>query len=178
MHIRQVLEVIIKEGFRLKLKKCTFASKSIKYLRHIIEKNTVRPIKDNLVSIHNFPAPKTQKNIKQFLGKINFYHEYIPKISIILDPLHKLLRKDVKFNWSVDCVKSFAEIKKLLSSQPVLEIYDKNLPIKIFTDASIECMGAILKQRQRNGREKPVAYFSKKLNDTKKKKKKLYIWNV
>lgn len=175
IHIKKVLEAIIKEGFRLKLKKCTFASKSIKYLGHIIENNTVRPIKDNLVSIHNFPTPKTQKNVRQFLGKINFYHEYIPKISTILDPLHRLLRKDVKFNWSVECEKSFTEIKKLLCSQPVLEIFDKDLPIKIFTDASIEGIGAILKQMQRNGKEKPVAFFSKKLNETQKRKKAIYL---
>lgn len=87
IHIKQVLEAIIKEGFRLKLRKCMFASESIKYIGHIIENNTVRPIKDNLVSIYNFPTPKTQKNIRQFLGKINFYHEYIPKISTILEPL-------------------------------------------------------------------------------------------
>lgn len=171
MHIQQVLEAIIKEGFRLKLKKCTFASKSFKYHGHIIENNTVRPIKDNLVSIHNFPTPKTKKNIRQFLGKINFYHEYIPKISTILDPLHGLLRKNVKFDWSEDCEKSFVEIKKLLCNKPVLEIFDKDLPIKIYTDASIGGMGAILKQTQRDGREKPVAYFSKKLNETQKRKK-------
>jgi len=152
-----------------------FASESIKYLGHIIENNTVRPIKDNLVSIYNFPTPKTQKNIRQFLGKINFYHEYIPKISTILELLHRLLRKDIKFNWSENCEKSFTEIKKLLCSQPVLEIFDKNLPIKIFTDASIEGMGAILKQVQQNGEEKPVAYFSRKLNETQKKKKAIYL---
>ena len=98
----------------MKLKKCRFASESIKYLGHIIENNTVRPIKDNLVSIYNFPTPKTLKNIRQFLGKINFYHEYIPKISTILEPLHRLLRKDVKFNWSVDCEELFTEIKKII----------------------------------------------------------------
>lgn len=80
------------------------------------------------------------------------------------------MRKDIKFNWSVDCEKSFTEIKKLLCSQPVLEIFDKDLPIKIFTDASIEGMGAILKQTQHNREEKPVAYFSRKLNETQKKK--------
>lgn len=45
----------------------------------------------------------------------------------------------------------------------MLEIFDKDLPIKIFTDASIE--GAILKQVQQNREEKPVAYFSRKLNE-------------
>lgn len=149
----------------------------VKYLGHIIQNNSITPIKDNLISIRNFPVPKTQKNIRQFLGKINFYHEYIPKSAIILDPIHNLLRKNQKFIWSEDCQKAFEKIKSLLCSQPILEIFDQNLPINIYTDASLEGIGAILKQIQPNGKEKPVAYFSKKLNEAQKKKKQ-YIWNA
>lgn len=174
-HIEKVIKAIANEGFRLKFKKCTFAAESVKYLGHIIEHNTVKPVKDNLISIQNFPTPKTQKNIRQFLGKINFYHEYIPKSSILLDPLHKLLRKNEKFIWSEECEMSFTNIKKLLCSQPVLEIFDKNLPIRIYTDASLDGIGAVFKQVQNNGKEKPVAYFSKKLNDAQKKKKAIYL---
>ena len=61
----------MKEGFRLKFVKCKFAANSIKYLGHIIENNSVCPLKDNLVSIKEFPIPKTQKNVRQFLRKIN-----------------------------------------------------------------------------------------------------------
>lgn len=57
----------------------------------------------------------------------------------------------------------------------MLEIFDKSLPIKIYTDASLEGIGAILKQTQKDGKEKPVAYFSKKLNETQKKKKTIYL---
>lgn len=174
-HLEQLLEAIQLEGFRLKFTKCNFASDTVKYLGHIIQNNTVKPIKDNLISIKDFPTPKTQKNVRQFLGKINFYHKYIPNSATILDPLHNLLRKNQQFIWSHECEKAFNTIKALLCSQPVLEIYDPNLPINIYTDASIEGVGAILKQIQPDGREKPVAYFSKKLNGTQKKKKAIYL---
>lgn len=174
-HLTQLMEAIKKEGFRLKFTKCTFASDSVKYLGHIIQNNSVSPVKDNLISIKNFPIPKTQKNVRQFLGKINFYHEYIPKSAIILEPLHNLLRKNQKFVWSEKCQKAFDMIKSLLCSQPVLEIFDKDLPINIYTDASLEGIGAILKQTQPNGKDKPVAYFSKKLNEAQKKKKAIYL---
>lgn len=174
-HLTQLLDAIKKEGFRLKFTKCTFASNSVKYLGHIIQNNSVQPVKDNVISIKNFPIPKTQKHIRQFLGKINFYHEYIPRSAIILDPLHNLLRKNQKFVWSDECQKSFDMVKNLLCSQPILEIFDKNLPINIYTDASIEGVGAILKQVQLDGKEKPVAYFSKKLNEAQKKKKAIYL---
>lgn len=174
-HLTKLLNAIKTEGFRLKFTKCTFAADKVKYLGHIIQNNSVMPLKDNLISIRNFPIPKTQKNVRQFLGKINFYHEYIPKSAIILEPLHNLLRKNQEFVWSEKCQNAFEMMKNLLCSQPVLEIFDQNLPINIYTDASIEGVAAILKQTQTDGKEKPVAYFSKKLNEAQKKKKAIYL---
>lgn len=174
-YLNQLLEAIMKEGFRLKFTKCTFAADSVKYLGHIIQNNTIRPVKDNLISIRDFPIPKTQKNIRQFLGKINFYNEYIPKSALILDPLHNLLRKGQCFIWSEECQNSFEKIKELLCTQPILEIFDRDLPINIHTDASLQGVGAILKQTQIDGKEKPVAYFSKKLNESQKRKKAIYL---
>lgn len=174
-HLSLLLEAITKEGFRLKFSKCNFAQDSVKYLGHIIKNNTVSPLKDNLIAIKDFPVPKTKKNIRQFLGKINFYGKYIPNISIILDPLHNLLRKDQNFSWTEKCQKSFDTIKELLCSKPILEIFDPNLPIHIYTDASIHGVGAILKQPQENGEEKPCAYFSRKLNESQKRKKAIYL---
>ncbi|KAK2574884.1 hypothetical protein KPH14_012883, partial [Odynerus spinipes] len=63
----------------------------------------------------------------------------------------------------------------MLCSQLVLEIFDRDLPIKIYTDASLQGIGAVLKQTQEDGKDKPVAYFSKKLNETQKRKKAIYL---
>lgn len=174
-HLSLLLEAISKEGFRLKFSKCKFAQDSVKYLGHIIQNNTVTPLKDNLIAIKEFPVPKTKKNVRQFLGKINFYGKYIQNISIILDPLHNLLRKDQKFIWTGNCQKSFDTIKEQLCSKPILEIFDPYLPIHIYTDASIQGLGAILKQPQEDGEERPCAYFSRKLNDSQKRKKAIYL---
>lgn len=89
--------------------------------------------------------------------------------------MHNLLRKNQKCVWSDKCQTAFEMIKNLLCSQPVLEIYDQDLPINIYTDASLEGIGAILKQTQPDGKENPVAYFSKKLNEAQKKKKAIYL---
>lgn len=174
-HLSLLLEAILKEGFRLKLTKCNFAQDSVKYLGHIIKNNTITPLNDNLIAIKDFPVPKSQKNVRQFLGKINFYGKYIPNISITLDPLHNLLRKGQPFIWIENCQESFNTIKRLLCSKPILAIFDPNLPIHIYTDASIQGIGAILKQTQDNGEEKPCAYFSRKLNNAQKKKKAIYL---
>ena len=125
------------EGFRLKLTKCIFAADAVKYLGHIIKCNSISPLKDNLISIRDFPMPKTQKNVRQFLGKINFYNKYIPNNSIKLETLHNLLRKGQKFVWSEECQISFKHIKKLLCSQPILAIFDPNLLKKRYNTGNI-----------------------------------------
>lgn len=175
VHISKLLEAIQTEGLRLKFSKCIFANNNAKYLGHIIENNSVKPLKDYLTAVKNFPVPETRKNVRQFLGKINFHHKFIPHSAIILDPLHNLLRKDVKFIWSAECQESFEKIKTLLCSKPILKIYDPEQPIDIYTDVSIKGVGAVLKQADENGDSKPVAYFSKKLSEAQKKKKAIYL---
>lgn len=174
-HLKRLLEAIREEGFRLKLTKCKFACDTVKYLGHILQKNTITPLKDNLKSIKDFPIPQNRKQIRQFLGKINFYGKYIPNVSIVLDPLHKLLRKDQGFNWTKPCEDAFQKIKDYLCSKPILAIYDPRAPTFIYTDASAIGIGAVLKQTQQNGEEKPVAYFSKKINESQKNKKAVFL---
>jgi len=143
-HLSKLLEAIMKEGSRLKFSKCIFAADSVKYLGHVIRYNSVSPLKDNLVSIKNFPTSQTRKNVRQFLGKINFYGKYVPNVSIALDSLHNLLRKDQRFIWSEQCQKAFNDMKKLLCSQPVLAIFDPDLPINIYLRMQVGWVSVLL----------------------------------
>lgn len=175
VHLRKLISAIYAEGFRFNFKKCNFASSSIQYLGHILGPDTVKPMQDNLVAINQFPVPSSRKNIRQFLGKINFYRKFIPHSVSILEPFHKLLRKNVPFSWSPECQASFEKVKKLLTSEPILAIFDRTKPIFIYTDASGIGIGAVLKQTQTDGTQKPVAYFSRRLSDAQKLKKAIYI---
>lgn len=174
-HLQLVISAIYAEGFRLNFKKCSFAKPSIQYLGHILGPNTVQPLHDNLTAISNFPTPKSRKNIRQFLGKVNFYRKFIPKSASLLEPFHNLLRKNIPFSWSPACQAAFEKVKNLLTSAPILAIFDRTRPILIYTDASGVGVGAVLKQIQDDGMQKPVAFFSKKLSDAQKKKKAIYI---
>lgn len=164
VHIHKTLEVLQNYNLKLNRNKCSFGKKEVKYLGHSISNNTVKPLTDNLIAIQHFPIPQTQKYIKHFLGKINFYLKYIPKAAAILEPLHNLLRKNVEFQWSNECQNSFETVKNHLCAELILAIFDSNKPIYIFTNASLHGVGAILKQPQENNVLKPVFYFSKKLS--------------
>ena len=170
-HIETLMKTIMKSGFKLKLTKCDFARQSVQYLGHILEKNSVRPAEDNLKAIRDFERPKTKKNIRQLLGKVNFYYKYIENACRLLEPLHNLLRKGSEFNWTDDCERAFRNIKDYLCSSPILRIYDPNKPVIIYTDASGDGVGAILKQPEEDNFLHPVAYFSRRLTPAERKKK-------
>lgn len=174
-HTERLLEAIEREGFKLNLEKCAFAKHKVIYLGHVIEKNGVKPANDNLKAIRDFERPRNKKNVRQLLGKINFYYKYIENACEKLEPLHNLLRKTVPFNWTTDCEEAFESIKAYLCSSPILSIYDQDRPVFIYTDASGVGLGAILKQPQDDGVLHPVAYFSRRLKPTEQKKKAIYL---
>lgn len=174
-HLKQFFKAVEEERFKLKLSKCDFAKKSVRYLGHIIAKNKIQPLNDGLLAIKEFPIPSNRKQVRQFLGKVNYYHKFIPNCAERLEPLHHLLRKDTSFVWSENCTKAFEDLKHVLCSAPVLQIFDSNKDIVICTDASKMGVAAIMKQEDKEGILHPVAYFSKKLTPGQIKKDAIYI---
>ena len=174
-HIQLTLAAIEKAGFKLNRKKCKFAQKKITYLGHEIGYNYVKPLNDNIIAIKEFPTPTSRTKIRQFLGKINFYLQYIPNAAILLEPLHKLLRKNIQFDWSEQCQQTFTKIKNYLCTEPILAIFNPDNQVYIYTDAYETGVGAVLKQYQKDKSIKPVFYFSRKLTDNQKRKKAIYL---
>ena len=97
------------------------------------------------------------------------------ELSDTIITVRNLLRKRVPFFWSPECQRSFDRVKLFLTAEPVLAIFDRTKPILIYTDASGVGIGAVLKRAQDDGSEKPVAYFSRKLSESQRKKKAIYI---
>lgn len=113
----------------------------------------------SIIAIKNMPAPKNTKELKSFLGAVNFYRKFIRNASSILKPLYSLLKKNVNFFWSQEC-----KAKKLLLSTSLLSHFDPERPIKLIVDASQFALGATLSHLLQNNVEKPVAFASKLLN--------------
>ena len=78
--------------------------------------------------ISKLPSPTNIKTAKQFLGHVGFYKRFIMDFSKIAKPLYKLLEKDAKLIWDVDCQKSFEELKAYLTTVPVVRAPNWKLP--------------------------------------------------
>ena len=91
---------------------------------------------------------------------VNVYRKYIRHFSEISAPLTKLIKKDKHFEWNKEAEKAFKELKKKMTTSPILILPDFRKMFEVQTDASGVAIGGVLLQENR-----PVAYFSEKLND-------------
>ena len=98
-------------GLKLKKEKCSFIKAHIQYLGHNISGEGITPVPEKLDSIDDKPPPRTQKEVKQFLGLVGYYHKFIPQFSVIARPLNALTRKDHEFMWDTICEQSFQMFK-------------------------------------------------------------------
>src|SRR3954466_10709657 len=88
--------------------------------------------------------PSTVTEIRSFLGLAGYYRRFIADFSRLAAPLTRLTRKGVAFIWSKDCEKSFTELKRRLTTAPVLIIPEPGLGYTVYCDASIMGSGVCL----------------------------------
>ncbi|XP_028176931.1 uncharacterized protein K02A2.6-like [Ostrinia furnacalis] len=166
-NLRQILVRLKEMGLTVKLSKCSFLQKSVKYLGFIIDENGLHPDKKKVEAISNAPVPGDTTQLRSFLGLLNYYGKFIPKLSIILHPLHELLKKGVNWNWSPECNKAFIEAKQALLGDKVLAHYEEGRPLVLSVDSSAYGLGAVLAHRFPDG-ERPVSCVSRSLNEAER----------
>ena len=89
-HLEEIFLRLRKFGLKMKCEKCSFFKKHIQYLGHLVSEKGFEPLQEKLESIHKMPAPRTAKEVKQFLGLIGYYRKFIPCFVDISRPLTKL----------------------------------------------------------------------------------------
>ena len=113
-------------------------------LGHIISNKGIDVDKEKIELISKLPSLTNVKAVRQFLGHAGFYRRFIKDFSKIGKPLYKLLEKDAKLVWDVDCQKSFEELKAYLITAPIVRAPNWKLPFKVMCDARDLAIGAVL----------------------------------
>ena len=108
--------------------------------------------------------PQRVKDVQSFLGLAGWYRRFIKNFSALTAPLTELTKKHKTFMWTEDCQKSFDEIKELLTTAPLLITPDFCKPFIVSCDACKTGIGGVLAQLDEEGTERPIAFYSKKLN--------------
>uniref|UniRef100_A0A182ICK6 Uncharacterized protein n=1 Tax=Anopheles arabiensis TaxID=7173 RepID=A0A182ICK6_ANOAR len=103
---------------------------------YVITEDGITPNADKVKAIDNAPAPVNVMKLQAYLRMLNYYGRFLPNLANLLRPLHELLRKNIKFEWSKEYQESFDKTKSLLKANHVLEPYDPEKPIILTVDAS------------------------------------------
>nr|XP_049462823.1 uncharacterized protein K02A2.6-like [Anopheles coluzzii] len=158
-----VLERVREYGFHLRLEKCRFALPQIGFLGLIVDKDGVRPDPSKTEAIAKMPPPKDVKQLRSYLGAINYYGRFVPQMKHLRAPLDDLLKKDARWNWTKECQKSFEQFKTILLSDLLLTHYDPSKEIIVAADASKYGLGAVVMHRFPTGEVKAIAHASRSL---------------
>src|SRR6266540_3800980 len=171
-HLRLVFEALRGAGLMVKVKKCEFAKKELKFLGHIISREGIRMDPEKIEKMVNIGSPKNLKELRSRLDLFSFYCQYIKGFSGITKPMYELTqmenRKHVPFVWSEKRQKAFDDIKKRMIMAPIVAHLDFEKPFILYTDTSGEGIGAVLHQKDDQGKERIIACASRTLNQHEK----------
>jgi hypothetical protein len=164
-HLRKVFLKCRRFGLSLNPKKSLFAMKEGKLLGHIVSAEGVRIDPSRVEAIQTLSFPRSKKEVQAFLGKINFLRRFVSNFVELVKHITSMLRKGNEVKWTAEPRESFIQIKKALTEAPVLISPDYSKDFLIFSFASFDTVATVLLQKNEEGREQPISFFSKALRD-------------
>jgi hypothetical protein len=164
-NLKKVFTALKKSNLKVQLDKSEFLHKEIEFLGHVVTTEGIKPSPLKIKTIKEFPIPKTQKDIKSFLGLLGYYRKFIRDFSKLTKPLTECLKKGRSVVHNEKFIKAFELSKELLMNDPILQYPDFEKPFILTTDASHYAIGAVLSQGP-IGSDRPVCYASRTLTDS------------
>ena len=139
-----------------KLSKCEFWLNEVSFLGHIVLKEGIRVDPKKIDVVVEWKPPRNVTEVCSFLGLAGYYRRFVKGFSMTAAPMTRLLQKNVKYEWSEKCQRSFDKLKASLTEAPVLTQLTCGREYVIFSDASLNGLECVLMQEG-----KVVAYASR-----------------
>ena len=162
-HMHELMRRFAHYGVVLNKDKCVFGVSEITFLGHLVTQEGIKPLPQKVEVIENFLPPTNLKQLRRFLGMVNYYRRFIPNCADTLRPLNALLSpgkpNKKTIDWTTETQKAFATIKSQLSASTLLSYPIPDAVTAIFVDASETGCGAVLQQKHGDA-WKPLAFFS------------------
>lgn len=167
LQLRILFTKIRMSGMTLKLAKCEFLRQKIKFLGHIISPFGLSMDPEKLRAIHEFPQPRSKKELQSFVGFVNFYRKFACNHASIISPLIDIIKKGEKWRFGKTELEMFENVKKSFTEVYLCHpCFDR--PFYLQTDASKLGLGAELFQLSNDGERHTIAFASKTLNAAEK----------
>jgi hypothetical protein len=162
-HVRKTLDKLLEAKMYMNPRKCEFHTQRTEFLGFIIEPGRIKIDPKKVEEVLKWETPKNLTDVQSFIGFCNFCRQLILNWSELAEPLTQLMRKDCPFEWTPEREQAFQEIKKRFAEDPIIYMFNPELPAHMESDASNHTIAAVLLQFDENGTKRPVAYFSRKM---------------
>lgn len=146
----EVFDLLIDANLRLKASECIFGFSSVIFLGHRLSRDGISADPAKLEAIAELPLPKNSDEVRHVLGLLGYYCRLVPSFASIAAPLTKLLRKTASFDWRPEHQRASEEVKKVLTSNPILATFEYSDPSALITDANKSGLAGMSLHRQEN----------------------------
>ena len=164
----EIIKRLEENDLYVKLEKCKWKVREVGFLRVVIGPEGIKIEKEKVKGVLEWLTPKCVKDMQKFLGLANYYCQFIEGFASVVRPLHDMVKKDKKWNWTERQEKVFKELKKQFIKEPVLAAPDIDKKIRMEVDALDYATERVLSIECEDGLWRPVAFLSKSLNETER----------
>ena len=127
---------------------------TVEYFAFVVDRDGIHPSPHKVQAIQEVPVPENLKDLKSFLGLINYYRRFVPDMATLAHPLNRLLVENIPWKWSKQCQQAFVKLKGILQSAPLLAHYDPKKAVRLAVDLLSLGLGAVLSHVSEDGEER------------------------
>lgn len=172
-HLQKLFGRLQDYGVLINTSKCHFGQSKVTFLGFNVSAEGISPLESKTQAILDFPTPKNTKELRRFLGTLNFYRRFIPEAARKQAPLNAILvgkqgKSSKPIELTSEQLVAFKDCKLSISQATLLTHPDPDAELAIQTDASDVAIGAVLQQKKGN-KWQPMAFFSRKLSQPQRK---------
>lgn len=168
VRLQSVLNTLKEAGLTLNRDKCEFEKEEVVFLGHVINEKGIQADPEKVKCIRSYPSPKSKRELKRFMGVVNYLGKFTAELAQNTVAMRELLRSNTAWFWGDQQEREFQQVKQVMASTPILTPFEMEKNTRISTDASSFGLGAALLQETSEG-WKPVAYASRSMTQAERR---------
>ena len=145
--MEEILRRLEEYNLYVKPEKCEWKVWEVGFLGVVMGPDGIKMEKEKVRGVLEWPIPKCVKDVQKFLGLVNYYRRFVKDFAEIARLMHRLVRKQERWNWGVEQEEAFGKLKEIFMSEPVLAVPDLDKEMRVEADASDYAMGGVLSMR-------------------------------
>lgn len=158
-------QILNKYEMKLNPAKCTFAVTSGEFLGYIETKRGIEANPRKIAAIMELSSPRNTREVQRLTDRIAALNRFISRSTDKCLPFYQVLQAKKRFEWDEACEKAFAELKRYLTSPPVLAKPKEGETLYLYVSVTGSAISGVLVREER-GEQKLIFYVNKTLDDT------------